>query len=132
MISDAEDEMEEMCDAAGATASTSSALCKSAVKALVKAEILDRGIFDNQILKALDRTSFRDDITSEKLREYAESKVKKYAETYGGADDAYPESIGETIVRQDHEMPEYNPDQSKIKEYHDQASDTNNQDTDNP
>jgi len=130
MIDAAEGEMSETCTSKGVSASTASYLCKAAVKALVKADIIDRGIFDGGILKALDRTSYRDELTSEKLRASAESLLERYAVSIGGSEINSSEDISGTIVREDHEMPNINPDQSKIKEYHDRASETGNQDTD--
>lgn len=130
MIDDAEGELEDLCEVQGATASTSSPLCRAAVIALVKAKILERGIFDGGLLKALDRTQFRDDMTPEYYEQVAQRKIDTYVVLAGGGEASSSANIEETIVRKDHEMPTYNLDQNKIKEYHDKATETNNQDTD--
>lgn len=130
MILDAEGEMEDLCEAQGALASTSSPLCKAAVIALVKAKILERGIFDGGLLKAMDRTQFRDDMTPEYYEQAAQRKIDTYVVLAGGGEASSSANIEETWVRSDHEMPSYNLDQNKIKEYHDKASETSNQDTD--
>lgn len=130
IIGDVEDELEDMVLAKGHTASSSSALLKAAARALFKAEILERGIFDGGILRSIEKTIFRDDITSGKLREFAEKKIQDYVDAEGGTEALSDTDISETVVREDREMPTYNIDQSKIKEYHDRADETNNQDTD--
>jgi hypothetical protein len=130
MILDAEGEMEDLCEAQSALASTTSPLCKAAVIALVKAKILERGIFDGGLLKAMDRTQFRDDMTPEYYEQAAQRRIDKYVALAGGGEAASGESLEETTPRADKEMPTYNLDQSKIKEYHDRADETGNQDSD--
>jgi hypothetical protein len=129
MITDAEEEVEDRCTVAGVTASTSSYLLKAAVRALVMAAVYDRGIMDGTMLKSLDRTIFKD-VDASKFEETAQRKIDTFAAIQGGAEQESSESFEETIVREDHQMASLNPDQTIIKEHHDRADETGNQDTD--
>jgi len=62
------------------------------------------------------------------FRQEAKDLVEQFIAEQNNADENSGSSFETTIVRQDHEMPATNLDQSKIPEYHDRADETGNQD----
>jgi hypothetical protein len=135
IIDDAEDEVDDEVVARGGSADTTSKLLKAAVKFTVMAALLERGIFDGTYVDSIGGITFKNLMSSgmkvEDLRDMAQKKIDLFLTKSGGIWDTSDTAIDETIVREDHEMPDGNLDQSKIKEYHDKATDTGNEDTDN-
>lgn len=130
MISDIEGEVEEELEAEGGEEDTTSKLLKRAVECLLKAVILERGILDSTYVKSLPSGPTFEGLSIADLRNEAAKKIVSYLKKHGGVYTSSDVAIDETIVRADHEMPDGNLDQSKVKEYHDRASDTGNQDSD--
>ena len=130
MIDDAEDEVEETLDVLGATPSTSNALLKAAVRSLVLISILQRYRMDGTKPKTLTvgSTTLSDDVDAN--IEFLEGAAQRKMDTFVSLQGDLDADLEETIVRVDHEMPSYNLDQSKVREYHDRADETSNQDTD--
>jgi hypothetical protein len=128
MIDDSEDELDEYLGMMGCSSSTTSPLLKAAVRALVMASMVERGVLDGGHMRMVDKNAFREDVTPEYLRNRARSLMDTYISVYSSAGDDADFSV--TTVREDHKMSTYNLDQRQIKEFHDLADDTGNQDTD--
>lgn len=142
MIIEAEDELEEEVSARLLTADPLSPLLKGAVKIKVKMELLDRMRMDGTKPKQLISGNLTIIDDNDAQMDRLEAQYKSKLDMYQALNDT-PEIIAarlaqitpdttdleETVVREDHEMPSYNLDQSKVKEYHDQAE-GGNEDTD--
>lgn len=130
IITDAEAEVEDMVEAQGGTASATSPLLKAAVKALVKAELMERQIFDGTQVKSLPGGPTFESLSLQELRDAAQRKVDTFIVHSGGVYESSSVSIDETIIRRDNKMPDGHLDQSKVKEYHDRADEVYSEDSD--
>ncbi len=136
LITEAEVEVEGMVTAMGKTPSSSNTLLKSAVKFFTRAHVARRERDDGTKPNSKSTGAFSQSVNVDASIKDYEDKAARLVELYLKAANGNPysqsdEDFEATIVREDHEMPSYNFDQSKVKEYHDQADETSNQDDDN-
>lgn len=115
-----------------ASGSAGSNVLKNASLSLVKVCILERYRIDGTKPNSLTigDMSMGDNVDAaiNGLRASAERMIDLYVkQTLGQDQTSTSASLEDTLVRQDHEMPEMNLDQSTIVEYHDRADETGNQ-----
>lgn len=138
MIIEAESELEARISALGLTADPSSNLLKGAVRDIVTVHLLNRGRMDGSKPRQLitGNLTMMDDVDAH--IEYLDTRIQSKIDLFGSLEsgkyvqtgDLDQTSLEETGERADHEMPQYNLDQSTIREYHDKAEDTGNDDPD--
>lgn len=112
--------------------SSGSNLLQNASIALTLKWMCIRGRMDRSMIAGLSigdlSMSDNPDAAIKMLQENAERAVAQYAAKTLGPSTTDAE-LSSTLIRQDHEMPEFNLDQSTIVEYHDRADETGNQST---
>jgi len=133
IIANAEGTIEGWLDELNATGSASSAILKTAAIELSVAYLITRLRMANKLGNTVtlggDTISQNWDAVVSEKKKNARAQVESYARSSLGdpwaASDADAEA---TIVRQDHEMGQYQLDQSTVREYHDRADEYGTQD----
>lgn len=133
IITQAEAKLEGMFTEANVTGLAGNARCQAAALELSIAGLLTRGRMDGTKPASIHMgdLSMSDDIDAAITYHTAEARrlVGLYAlEVNGIAEAASEVDIAATVVHADHEMSDYNLDQSVVHEYHDEAGTYGNQD----
>lgn len=134
-ITDSEVDVEGMVRAQDQVPSSSSGLLANAVQCLTHIRIINRERSDETRPSSMSipGKSVSDNLDNQirMLQDKAQSLVDSFVVvTKGSPYTQTTAAVQEPVVHTDHEMPSMNLDQSKVPEYHDQASDTGNQDSD--